>query len=464
MKMTIGEIASAINAKTDGISEKSLKEETSGVCFDSRKLKEGQLFIPLAGEHDGHDFIESAIKNGAKATLWASDKVDRLPLAIPALVVDDPLAAFQQLSRYYLTKINPRVIAVTGSNGKTTTKDMIAAILASTFHVTKTYDNFNNEIGVPYTILQMEPNTEFLVVEMGMDRPGQLDFLSKLVQPDVAIVTMIGEAHIEFFGTRDKIADAKMEITHGLKEDGLFIYDGDEPLLVERAKKLTMAKTTFGRKSTNDIYATETHDSQYVTSFKVNLWPEMDFKIPLMGDYNVNNALAAIAVGQVFRIHPSLIEKRLTQFDLTKNRTEWLVGKNGEKILSDVYNSNPTAAKEVLAAFQETPTDGRRIVVLGDMLELGDQSKQMHASLAASIDPSQISQVYLVGEDMRALYDRLKPVFAPENLHHYAANELDQLSTDLAGQLKAGDEVMLKASHGLHLENVVAKLVAAGTD
>ena len=223
MKMTIGEIAKAINANTDNFNQDLLTTTVTGVCFDSRKMVAGQLFIPLVAEHDGHDYIDSAIANGAAATLWSKDHADRLPLKIPALVVDDTLKAFQNLSKYYLDKINPRVIAITGSNGKTTTKDMVAAILSSSFHVTKTHDNFNNEIGVPYTILQMESNTEFLVAEMGMDRPGQLDFLSNLVQPDVAVITMIGEAHIEFFGTRDKIADAKMEITHGLKSDGYFV-------------------------------------------------------------------------------------------------------------------------------------------------------------------------------------------------------------------------------------------------
>lgn len=458
MKMTIGEIAKAINADTTDILDDSLNTEVSGVCFDTRKMLPGQLFIPLAGAHDGHDYIDRAITSGATATLWATDHVDRLPLKIPALVVDNPLKAFQKLSKYYLAKINPRVIAITGSNGKTTTKDMIASVLASTFNVTKTHDNFNNEIGVPYTLLQMESNTEFLVVEMGMDRPGQLDFLSKLVEPDVAVITMIGEAHIEFFGTRDKIADAKMEITHGLKDDGYFVYDGDEPLLIDRAKQVSVAKSTFGRNHNNDIYPISTSDGQYQTTFNVNLWPDEDVTIPMIGDYNVNNALAAIAVAQIFRIPKLAIINRLKKFDLTKNRTEWLTGKNGEKILSDVYNSNPTAAKEVLAAFSRTKTAGRRIAVLGDMLELGTKSKQMHASLSENIDSSEISEVYLIGEDMVALFDRLKPFFAPENLHYYHASQLQDLTTDLASDLKADDEVLLKASHGIHLENVVAAI------
>ncbi|GAF36367.1 UDP-N-acetylmuramoyl-tripeptide--D-alanyl-D-alanine ligase [Lentilactobacillus farraginis] len=460
MKMTIGEIVKAINASLEDQSDEVLQTEVNGVCFDTRKLTPGQLFIPLQGDHDGHDFIENAVKGGARATLWGRDHIDRLPVSIPALVVDDPLQAFQKLSRYYLTKINPRVIAITGSNGKTTTKDMIASVLDDEFNVTKTHDNFNNEIGVPYTILQMESNTDFLVVEMGMDRPGQLDFLSKLVSPDVAVITMIGEAHIEFFGTRDKIADAKMEITHGLKADGYFIYDGDEPLLRERAESLDFAKMTFGRNQTNDVYAVSTSDGQFRTSFEVNLWPDKKITIPMMGDYNVNNALAAIAVGKLFRIPEIEITQKLAHFDLTKNRTEWLTGTKGEKILSDVYNSNPTAAREVLTAFSQTPVVGRRIVVLGDMLELGNQSPQMHASLAADIDSNAIAAVYLIGKDMQALYEKLKPFFAPENLHYYQADQLQQLSEDLKRDLQPNDEVMLKASHGIHLEKIVAKLTA----
>ncbi|MCC3238118.1 UDP-N-acetylmuramoyl-tripeptide--D-alanyl-D-alanine ligase, partial [Pediococcus acidilactici] len=145
---------------------------------------------------------------------------------------------------YYLDKINPKVVAITGSNGKTTTKDMTAAVLATEFNVVKTEANFNNEIGVPITILGMNANTEVLVVELGMDRPGQLHFLSELVQPDIAVITMIGEAHIEFFKTRDRIADAKMEITDGLKEDGCFIFDGDEPLLAELGKVVDVGRRT----------------------------------------------------------------------------------------------------------------------------------------------------------------------------------------------------------------------------
>lgn len=168
------------------------------------------------------------------------------PDNIAVLEVENPLKSMQQLAQYYLNKVNPTVVGITGSNGKTTTKDMTAAVLAKRFNVHKTDANFNNEIGVPMTILDMKPNTEILVLEMGMDHAGQLHQLSELTHPDVTVITMIGEAHIEFLGSRAGIADAKMEITDFLREDGELIYNGDEPLLRERAAKIKQAKVTFG--------------------------------------------------------------------------------------------------------------------------------------------------------------------------------------------------------------------------
>ena len=460
MKMTIGEIVKATGARLESGKKDVSNIPVTGVNFDSRNLKEGSLFVPLKGQHDGHDYIKSAEENGAVATFLGKDHVDSLPISIPALIVDDPLKSFQNLSRYYLTKINPRVVAITGSNGKTTTKDMIASILATTFNVTKTHDNFNNEIGVPYTILQMEPNTEFLVVEMGMDRFGQLDFLSKLVNPDLAVITMIGEAHIEFFGTIDRSADAKMESTHGLSEDGSFVYNGDEPLLISRSKNLQQRKFTCGRTKENDIYPVQVSDGKYQTEFKVNKWPKQEFTIPMLGDYNVNNALAAIEVGDLFKIPVMQIVKALKNVNLTENRAEWIKGKNQVAILSDVYNSNPTAAKQVLKAFQSVSVKGKRYVVLGDMLELGSHSKEMHQSLASHIDPKKVDSVFLVGTDIKVLADSLKSKFANNKIHYYLASELDLLAKDLNGVLGTNDAVMLKASHGIHLEKVLVKLVS----
>lgn len=458
MKMKLAEIAKAINAQND--IEQWADVEVTSVSFDSRHLEQGSLFVPLQGAQDGHQYVPSAFTNGAAASLWASDH-EITDSHHPLLVVSDPLAALQQLGKYYLRKINPIVVAVTGSNGKTTTKDMIASILSTQFNVTKTYANFNNEIGVPVTLLNMESNTEVVVVEMGMDRFGQLDFLSKLVNPDIAVITMIGEAHIEFFGTRDKIADAKMEITHGLKEDGTLVFNGDEPLLNDRVQDLPQQQLRFGRQLSNDIYATSVNDQPRQLDFTVNEWPDEKFMIPMVGEYNVNNALAAIGVGKILHISPVHIKQALANVELTENRAEWVAGQNGEQILSDVYNSNPTAAKQVLKTIAATPTDGRRIAVLGDMLELGDAAPRLHASLAEEIDPQKIASVYLVGEQMKYLKDKLVQQGYPvDQIHHYAASDLDQLIADLKGVLTGDDLVLLKASHGIHLEKVLTALKA----
>lgn len=458
MKMQLAEIAHAIGAINDY--DQWADVNVTSVAFDSRHLQPGGLFIPLTGEQDGHQFVQSAIDHGAVATLWAQD-LAQAPADFPVLQVENSLIALQTLAQYYLTKINPRVVAVTGSNGKTTTKDMIAAILSTQFNVTKTHANFNNEIGVPMTVLSMEPNTEMLVVEMGMDRPGQLDFLSKLVMPDVAVVTMIGEAHIEFFGTRDKIADAKFEITHGLSDDGLFVYDGDEPLLRERVTDLPQQQVTFGRHDDDDYYATDVTSAATNTSFTTNKWPDVTFTLPMIGEYNVKNALAALAVGTIYRIQPENAQRALKTVSLTENRAEWMSGKQGERILSDVYNSNPTAVRQVLHAFAQTPLkpNGRRLVVLGDMLELGDQAPALHAGLADALATGQFAQVYLVGPQMQALQKALATQAPDLPVTHFASDDLAGVTAALQTTLTANDQILLKASHGIHLENVLAKLL-----
>lgn len=456
MKMTLAEIAKAINAQNDISAWKDIV--LTSVAFDSRHEQKGALFVPLQGSRDGHEFVPSAFENGAAASLWAKDH-PVTDTEHPLLVVDDPLTALQTLSKYYLHKINPLVVGVTGSNGKTTTKDLIASILSTQMNVTKTHANFNNEIGVPVTLLNMEANTEAVVVEMGMDHFGQLDALSKLTNPDIAVITMIGEAHIEFFHTRDRIADAKMEIVHGLKEDGTFVYNGDEPLLRERAKKVKQVQRTFGRQLDNQLYATSVHSTSEHIEFTTNEWPDVTFTLPMIGEYNVNNALAALTVGKILHVKPRNMQRGLANVVLTANRAEWVDGKMGEKILSDVYNSNPTAVKKVLATFAAVPTNGKRIVVLGDMLELGDASPELHASVATSIDSDKIKDVFLVGPEMAALQKQLQENGYPEkHLHHYGSDELDQLTNDLEQIILPNDLVMIKGSHGIHLEKVLDKL------
>ena len=454
MKMQLAEIAKALNTTCVGDEQTVI----TSVAFDSRKITDGGLFVPLVGDIDGHDFINSAINNGASATLWQTGHPNK-PENIAVLEVDDPLQAMQDLARYYLRKVNPTVVGITGSNGKTTTKDMIAAVLSKRFNVHKTQANFNNEIGVPMTILEMKPNTEILVLEMGMDRPGQLHHLSELTHPDVTVITMIGEAHIEFFGTRDKIADAKMEITDFLREDGEFIYNGDEPLLRERAEKLSQAKATFGFEKDDTVYATGFKSYKHHATFTVND-SEQQFSIPMIGKHNVSNAMAALSVGRHFGESDEEIAASLSNFTPTANRMEWEKGDVGEDIMSDIYNSNPTAVRAVITSFGqiEVPEGNRRIAVLGDMLELGEKSAELHRNLEDCLDPQVINEVYLYGTEMKNLYDALEDKYDAEHLHYYDRDQMQRMIEDLKNDIKPHDIVVLKGSHGMHLEKVVERL------
>ena len=454
MKMQLAEIAKALNTTCVGDEQTVI----TSVAFDSRKITDGGLFVPLVGDRDGHDFINSAINNGASATLWQTGHPNK-PENIAVLEVDDPLQAMQDLARYYLRKVNPTVVGITGSNGKTTTKDMIAAVLSKRFNVHKTQANFNNEIGVPMTILEMKPNTEILVLEMGMDRPGQLHHLSELTHPDVTVITMIGEAHIEFFGTRDKIADAKMEITDFLREDGEFIYNGDEPLLRERAEKLSQAKATFGFEKDDTVYATGFKSYKHHATFTVND-SEQQFSIPMIGKHNVSNAMAALSVGRHFGESDEEIAASLSNYTPTANRMEWEKGDVGEDIMSDIYNSNPTAVRAVITSFGqiEVPEGNRRIAVLGDMLELGEKSAELHRNLEDCLDPQVINEVYLYGTEMKNLYDALEDKYDAEHLHYYDRDQMQRMIEDLKNDIKPHDIVVLKGSHGMHLEKVVERL------
>ena len=453
MKLTLREMATILNAPIQNEADVAV----TSTAFDSRQVKPGGLFIPLVADNDGHHYVDAAESNGATVALWQADH-QNVPSHLPIIIVPDTLAAYQQLASHYLSQVDPLVVAVSGSNGKTTTKDFIAAIGQTSYKTVKTPENFNNEIGVPQTILYMPTDTELLVIEIGMDHPGDLTFLSKLVKPDIALLTMIGEAHIEFFKTRERIADGKMEIINGLKEHGHLVFNGDEPLLLERVgQHAHLLHDSFGLNSTNDLFASEIDMTPVQASFKTNQSAQR-FTIPMTGRYNVTNALSAITVGHLLHISDEKIAQALAEAPITENRTEWLDGQFGGKILSDVYNSNPTAAKEVLHFFADTPTQGKRIAVLGDMLQLGEAAPALHSSLMENLNPDKIAPVYLVGEEIKALEEALLPIYPAGTVKRYAIDDPESLLKDLLADLTPDDTIMLKGSHGVHLENIVNQL------
>lgn len=455
MNLTLKEVAKAVGAVNNIRQWEEL--EINNVQFDTRKATEGSLFVPLKGTNDGHDFIGSAIENGAVASFWSAP-LDQAPSGFPVLQVKDTLIALQQLAKYYLEKINPKVVGITGSNGKTTTKDMTEAVLKARYRVHKTQGNFNNHIGLPITILEMPSDTEVVILEMGMNHAGEIELLSNLAQPDIAVITMIGESHIEYLGSRAGIADAKMEITAGLKETGALIFPGEEPLLVEKTTKLKPAQlATFGMSEINDLYPVNVQTGMMETSFKTNVAPLTECSIPVLGTYNVSNALAALTVGLKLEITIQEAAPFLAKFNLTKNRTEWVKGIHNSMILNDAYNANPTAMNAVLDNFSELKNEGKKIAVLGDMLELGSLSKEMHESVAEHLNPQKIDEVYLYGEEMAVLFDKLLLIFPQERVHHYTKDK-EQLIAELTEIIQPQDHILVKSSFGTNLLAVVTAI------
>ncbi|WP_270264560.1 UDP-N-acetylmuramoyl-tripeptide--D-alanyl-D-alanine ligase [Lactococcus formosensis] len=441
MKLTLHEIAHIVGA-TNNWSELA-DTEIHNIEFDSRKIQEGDLFLPLKGARDGHEFIDTAFAQGALAT-FAEQEV-----AQPHLRVEDCLEAFQKLAQYYLEKTAVEVIAVTGSNGKTTTKDMIHAVLSEKYKTYKTQGNYNNEIGMPYTVLHMPDDTEKIVLEMGMDRLGDIDLLSKIAKPRIAIVTLIGESHLEFFGTRDKIAEGKLGIKAGLRSGGELIVPADK--IINKYLPADTKITRFG--PDEDIFVTQLIEHKNQLSFTTNFLDE-EITIPVPGKFNATNAMLAAYVGTLLDVEEDEIRHALSHVSLTRNRTEWKKASNGADILSDVYNANPTAMKLILETFQAILKNegGRKLTVLADMLELGDQAPELHASIAAAIDFSKMDHVYLYGDLMKYLLAEL-----PEDKVSYFGN-LEQLTEELQSTLQPQDQLLLKGSNSMKLGTIVEEL------
>ena len=329
---------------------------------------------------------------------------------------------------------------------------MTAAILRTKFKTHKTAANENNQLGVPKTILSMPEDTEVLVLEMGMSHPGEISIHSEMGQPDVAVITMIGESHIEAFdGSREKLAQEKLAILAGLNMGGLFVRPADEELIANQFDG-DIRNQTFGWDDAADVYVTAVSGDATSTTFTVDT---ETITIPVPGKYNVNNALIAILIGREFGISLEEAKKGLENLEMTKNRLEWLDGKNGVRLLNDAYNASPTSMNAALSYFEDIAVDGAKIVVLGDIRELGEHSKEYHEKLTEGIDLSQFKAVFLYGDEMKALYDKI----ADDNDHvRHFTGEKDSLIKAIEESAKADDSVLFKSSNGTDLLSVIEKL------
>lgn len=452
MKVSLHEIAKVVGAKND--IEEFADYSIEQIEFDSRKIKQGDLFLPLKGERDGHDFIEIAFENGACAT-FSEKSVDNYPY----LLVDDCLKAFQDLAAYYLEKMRVDVISVTGSNGKTTTKDMISEVLATTYKTYKTQGNYNNEIGLPYTVCHMPEDTEKIVLEMGQDHLGDIHLLSLLAKPHIAVVTMIGEAHLEFFGSREKIAEGKMQIVDGMDSNGILIAPNDP--IIDAYLPQNQKVIRFGQGE--EIHLLDLKEEQKSLSFTSNILAQ-SVKLPITGKFNATNALIAACVGKLLAVSDSDIIEALENIKLTQNRTEWKKAANGADILSDVYNANPTAMRLILETFASIPVNdgGKKIAVLADMKELGKHSVELHNQMIMQLNPDDFDTLVFYGEDIKGLSQLASQMFPIGKVFYFQKNEtvnqFEELKEKVKELVNSKDQILLKGSNSMNLSDLVLAL------
>ncbi|MGH1287865.1 UDP-N-acetylmuramoyl-tripeptide--D-alanyl-D-alanine ligase [Bacillus toyonensis] len=453
---TLKQVEQMINGT--GLAEQYEGMTIQGVSIDTRKIEKGNLYVPIQGERfDGHAFVDKAVKNGAVATLWMKD-VANPPENLPVIFVEDTLLALQMLAKNYRDQLDIKVIGVTGSNGKTSTKDIVTSLLATKFKVQKTEGNFNNHIGLPLTILNLEENTEVAVLEMGMSSRGEIEFLSKLARPNAAIITNIGEAHLMDLGSREAIAEAKLEIVAGLQAGGVFVYNGDEPLLTNRVPEMNLATetVTFGDARANDYYPTTVTLQATGTHFKMNREENISFYIPVLGKHNVYNTLASMAIAKHFGVTWEEMKQGLVTLQMTGMRMEIVKKDSGLTIINDAYNASPTAMEAAFHLMNGLDGFSQKIVVLGDMLELGDQEVQFHYEVGKLIDPAKISHVFTYGRLGAQIAEGAEINFPGERVKAY--NNKEELVKDLQAVVGNNDVILVKASRGMKLEEVITML------
>ena len=417
-----------------------------GANNDTRVLRPGQLFLALQGQRDGHDFIPDAMERGAAAAL-CSRRVGEYP----AIYVEDPRIALGQIAREELKRIGARVVGITGSVGKSTTKEMIAAVLSSTYRVSKTPANHNNDIGMPMALLDMPEDTEVAVLEMGMNHFREIAYLSSIAHPDVAVIVNIGTTHMEFLGSQEGIRQAKLEITEGMASTGMLLLNGDDNMLRHLDREPQQRITYFGQSEGCAVRALEVCQQEKQLQFQVEAGKlSAQVRMELEGEHFVNDALAAIAVGLKFTVPMDRIVKSLGQFQNLAGRQEIFEAK-GFTIIKDCYNAGPESMAAALGVLGNRP--GRHIAVLGDMLELGDCAQAEHYKIGR-IAVEKADLVFAYGHHASRIIDGTITGGMPQTRGR-SYQDPDKLVADLKAAAKKGDVILFKASRGMHLEKIL---------
>jgi UDP-N-acetylmuramoyl-tripeptide--D-alanyl-D-alanine ligase len=453
--LTLDEIASATRGRVRGGGGAS---RVAGVSIDSRTLARGQLFVAVKGpKFDGHDFVAGAIERGAAAAMVHRDV--EAPPAFPLVRVDDTTQALKDLSRHVRLKAALPVVAITGSAGKTTTKEMTAALLATQGAVLKTEGNLNNQYGLPLTLLRLSPEHRFAVLELGMSAAGELRELSAIARPDVAIITMVAPVHLEFFDSLDAIAAAKAEILEGLDDDGVAVLNRDDPR-VRRIGQARKGKTLwFGRDRSCDVSAENWSGTIHGMRFDLRVDGRSydDVALPLPGPHFLMNFLAATAAAHHLGVPMEQVVEAAAHMTAAKSRGQVRRLGEGVTLLDDSYNSNPAAVDAAVTAL-DMAAQGRRVVFLGDMLELGPTGPELHRETGAKL-VGRADVVVGVGALGREFVEGARRAgLAPAALRDYADSEA--AAREAGALVRPGDAVLVKGSRGARMEKVVEALVA----
>lgn len=431
--------------------------EITSISTDSRRAESGCLFVPLAGENfDGHNFIESAIEKGASAVLTHRDEVPDMCASAAVIKVNDTLAALGALAGFYRSVFKIPAIGITGSVGKTTTKEMCALVLGRKYSVLKNKGNFNNEIGVPLTLFELDDTHDILISEMGMSGFGEIDRLSAMVKPEIVIMTNIGMSHIELLGSQENIYKAKSEFLKNMNPKGVVIINGDDPILLSHKEELGGHVITVGIKNKDcDLVADNIKSTSESVSFNVRGMEEEFFvTLPVPGEHNVYNALSAAAVGMLCRIDGDAIAAALSDFTPDSMRMCVIEGA-GFTVINDCYNAAPdsmAAALKVLSGYEE-----RKVAVLGDIACLGQFSYSAHKNVGAEVFKNDIDVLITIGEQARLIGEGAFEN-GMDSAKIYSFNNVEEALLKIRPIIRERDVILVKASRVMKLERVTELL------
>lgn len=450
--MTLNNIARACGGRLFGGDG---EREIAGAVMDSRQVEKDFLFFAMKGERvDGHQFIPQVMEQGAACAVCEREQEQS---AGPYILVENVREAMQDIAAFYRSTLTMPIVGITGSVGKTSTKELIAAVLGKKYPVLKTQGNYNNELGVPLTLLRIREEHKAAVVEMGINHFGEMHRLSRMAAPNIVVMTNIGDCHLEALGSREGILKAKSEIFDYLAEDGTVIVNGDDELLATMKQVNKKTVVTFGIKENNRCYATGIRSKGlFGTSAMLHLASgSFPVEIPLPGEHMVYNALAAAAVGEALGLTPSEIAEGISSVKPTAGRSN-LIQCADKVLIDDCYNANPVsmcAALDLLAM-----ADTRKVAILGDMFELGENAEKLHGDVGRHGAKCGIDVLICVGELSENMAEAAgkEALREGQQVHYYGTKE--QLLQDLRNLVKPGDTILVKASHGMGFGEIVEKL------